>query len=47
VKSEEERALDIAEDALDQRKVGLTQGMHEEARLLNHVCQVRASQSEL
>jgi hypothetical protein len=42
-----ERALDVAENALDQGEVRLTQGMHEEAHLLNSSLQVRPSQGEV
>jgi hypothetical protein len=42
-----ERALDVAENALDQREVRLTRGMHEEAHLVNSVLQVRPSQGEV
>jgi hypothetical protein len=42
-----EHALDIAENALDQREVRLTRGMHEEAHLLSSVLHVRPNQGEV
>jgi hypothetical protein len=42
-----ERALDVEENVLDQGEGRLTQGMHEEAHLLNSSLQVKPSQVEV
>jgi len=42
-----ESALQVAEDPLDHREVRLAGIMHEEAHLLDGVCQVRTRQREV
>jgi hypothetical protein len=47
VKTRGKSPLDKAEDALDERTVRLTWGMHEEAHLLNSIRQIRTSQRQV
>jgi len=47
VKTGGEGALDVLENALDQREVRLAGIMHEQAYLLNSICQIRPCQGEV
>jgi hypothetical protein len=47
VNTDEEGALGVPENALDERLVRLTGIMHEQAHLLNSICQIRPCESEV